>query len=271
MTCLFSKQVPGILSSLRASNANTRFGLGKFEDYPINPFGSAASGDKAYERLVDLTFDTCVISNTVAGLITRNGADGPESQLPALYQAATGAGQDLSGAGYPGASIPAGQQASFRDGAAKLFLLWTDAAFHLPGDPGDIPYPGPSFAETVNAILDPPKVIGISSGTGGVPDLEDIATATGALAPAGGVDCDDDGTMDIATGEPLVCTIATTGAGIGEAITALVEAGTESAARSVFLPVVMKNYTPPYTDDFSNPGSGWPVGENSYAKYEYLG
>lgn len=223
---VFKTQAPDIISSLRASNPDSRFGLAKFEDYPIPPFGSAAAGDKAYERLVDLTFDTDVVLDTISALFTRFGDDAPQSQLPALYQAATGAGQDLSGVGFPGASIPPGQQANFRDGVTKLFLLWTDAPFHQPGDPGAIPYPGPSFSETVDAILalDPPKVIGISSGPFGVPDLQQIAEATGAVAPTDGVDCDGDGAIDIAEGEPLVCSIATSGEGIGEAITALVEA-----------------------------------------------
>lgn len=228
---LFKAQAPDIISTLATSNPNSRFGLGKFEDYPIPPFGYAFAGDKAYERLVDLTFDTDLVLDTISGLFTRFGGDGPQSQLPALYQAATGAGQDLSALGFPEASIPPGQQANFRDGATKLILLWTDAPFHRPGDPGDIPYPGPSFGETVGAILalDPPKVIGISSGPFGIPDLEEIAAATGGVAPPDGVDCDGDGTIDIAGGEPLVCSIAPSGEGIGEAITALVEAATEAA------------------------------------------
>lgn len=110
----FKSHVPAIIAVLKAVNPNTRFGLGRFEDYPINPFGSAAAGDRAYQRVVDLTFDTHRVLNTVSSLSTRDGLDFPESQLPALYQAATGAGQDLSGAGYPGASIPQGQQAHFR-------------------------------------------------------------------------------------------------------------------------------------------------------------
>lgn len=223
---LFQAQAPSIISRLRTSNPDIRFGLGKFEDYPIAPFGDAASGDKAYERLVDLTFDTQVVLDTIAGLFTRSGADLPQSQLPALFQAATGAGQDLAGMGFPGASIPAGQQASFRAGATKLILLWTDAPFHRPGDSGTIPYPGPTFSETANAIrvVDPPIVIGISSGTDGLADLQEIAAATGALAPPEGVDCDGDGIVDLLVGEPLVCRIATSGVGIGTAIIAITEA-----------------------------------------------
>ena len=223
---IFKVQAPNMISNLKATYPGARFGLGKFEDYPIPPFGYASWGDKAYERVIDLTFDTDAVLSCISALFTRYGGDGPQSQLPALYQAATGAGQDLSGVGFPGASIPPGQQANFRDGATKLFILWTDAPFHNPGDPGTIPYPGPSFDQTVEAIkaLDPPMVIGISSGSGGVADLRRMAIATGALAPEGGVDTNGDGIIDILEGQPLVCAISSSGYGIAEAIEALVGA-----------------------------------------------
>jgi hypothetical protein len=71
-------------------------------------------------------------------------------------------------------------------------------------------------------------VIGISSGPDGVADLQAMAVATGALAPEGGVDCDGNGTVDIPAGEPLVCSIAASGEGIGEAIVGLVTAAIEA-------------------------------------------
>lgn len=230
---VFQAQAPGIIDSIRASNPNVQFGLGRFEDYPIPPFGSSAAGDVAYERLQDLTFDAEAMKTLIAGLSTRDGADPPQSQLTALFQAASGAGQDLSGDGYPGATIPAGQQANFRNGATKLFLMWTDEAFHQPDDPGDIPYPGPSFVETVAAIqaLDPPMVLGISVYPhAGLTDLQAIATATGSFAPEGGVDCDGDGIPDISEGQPLVCLISSFGAGIGDAIVNIVKAAVEAAS-----------------------------------------
>jgi len=222
----FKTQAPTIMSTLTSFNPDTQFGLGKFEDYPISPFGSASAGDKAYERLADLTFSTGPLLNTISGLFTRSGADLPQSQLPALFQAATGAGQDLSGVGFLGASIPAGQQANFRSGATKVFLLWTDAAFHRPGDSGTIPYPGPSFTDVANAMmaLDPGKVIGISSGTDGLADLQQIAAATGTFAPPEGVDCNGDGVIDVPGGQPLVCAIGPSGEGIGTAILASIRA-----------------------------------------------
>ena len=246
----FKAQAPEIVASLKESNPDIRFGLGRFEDYPIPPFGYAYAGDKAYERLVDLTFDTSLVLNTIASLSTRYGGDEYQSQLAALYQAATGAGQDLSGIGWPGASIPSGQQASFRDGATKLFFIWTDAPFHHPGDAGSVPYPGPSFDQTVNAILalDPPKVVGISSGPGGIPDLEAIAAATEAFAPPGGVDCNADGTTDIAEGEPLVCGITSSGAGIAEAVIALVEAAGPLSVNIDIKPGEFPNAIQPYSE-----------------------
>lgn len=231
---VFQAQAPAVIQRLIADNPDVHFGLGAFQDYPIPPFGEPALGDRAYYRLVDLTADRTQVLGAIAGLSATSGAgaDGPQSQLTALFQAATGAGQDLSSAGFPGASIPPGQQASFRSGASKLILLWTDAAFHQPGDAGAIPYPGPSFAATVDALLalDPAKVIGISSGSGAVADLGAIAAATGAVAPAGGVDCNGDGILDIVPGAPLVCEISSSGPGVGDAVLALTTGAIAAAA-----------------------------------------
>jgi Ca2+-binding RTX toxin-like protein len=231
---VFKTEAPAVIAQLTGQNPDIHIGLGSFQDYPIAPFGDASLGDKAYTRVLDLTADENLVLTTIAGLsaVSGAGADGPQSQLPALFQAATGAGQDLSAAGFPGASIAAGQQASFRAGATKIVLLWTDASFHQPGDPGTIPYPGPSFADTVAALqaLDPAKVIGVSSGTGAVTDLSAIAQATGALAPTGGVDCDGDGIVDVPGGAPLVCSISTSGPGIGQAIQGLVTGAVDAAA-----------------------------------------
>jgi len=236
---IFQAQAPGIISNIQALNINSHFGLGRFEDYPINPFGSAADGDVAYERLLDIGATLPGLNNAesmlnlIGNLTTRSGLDLPQSQLVALYQACTGAGQDLSGVGYPGASIPSGQEANFRNGATKLFLMYTDAAFHLPNDPGDIPYPGPTFAETVAAIeaLDPPMVLGISVDPhDGLDDLREMAAATDSFAPEGGLDCDGDGVVDVAAGEPMVCLISEFGAGIGDTIVNIVEAAIEAVS-----------------------------------------
>jgi len=41
-------------------------------------------------------------------------------------------------------------------------------------------------------------------------------------------------------------------------------------AAFVYLPTIFRNYCSDFFDDFSNPGSGWPVGEDIYLRAEYL-
>jgi len=231
----FKVEAPAMIDTLTGKNPNTQFGLGRFEDYPIYPFGLAAWGDSAYTQVLDLTPDAENVKATIDDLeiwFGGAGGDWPQSQLAALYQAATGAGQVIPD--NTGANIPSGQQVDFRDGATKLFVLWTDAPFHYPGDEGEaldgttVYYPGPSFDDTVDAIeaLDPPMVIGILSGDNknALDDLVDMANATDAVAPEGGIDMDGDGFPDILQGQPMVGGIEDTGAGIGNAIQSLVEA-----------------------------------------------
>ncbi len=238
----FRAQAPTIMASLLAENSDIRFGLATFRDYPVSPFGVA--GDEAYQLNQQLTRDTSLVQTAIDDLSTFDGAgdDAPESQLTALYQLATGTGQTVGS--YV---IPSGQGADFRSTATKLVLLWTDAPFHLPGDPGDIPHPGNSFMETANALLalDPPQVLGISAGMDGFDDLSQIAEITNSLAPEGGVDCDADGTIDIAEGEPLVCETDTTGAQITDVVLALVGAGLNNRQVDVGVTLSVTSETPP--------------------------
>ena len=43
----------------------------------------------------------------------------------------------------------------------------------------------------------------------------------------------------------------------------------EATGFTVFLPTVFQNYQPLYTDDFSNPNSGWPIKDDSVATWGY--
>ena len=239
----FKSQVPALIDGLAAQYGQIKFSLGGFQDYPIAPFGSAASGDVAYERLVDFNDENDpdnnagVVKNAIANLTVRSGDDNPQSQLAALFQTVKGDGEVIA-APNAVASIPSGQQVHFRQQATKIILLFTDAAFHSPGDlgspPATVPYPGPTFDQTVAAILsiDPPMVIGMSSGGGGIPDLQRMAAATGAVAPAGGADCDDDGVVDVPAGAPLVCATSGTSTGIGNVLSRVIDSAiTEAKAK----------------------------------------
>jgi hypothetical protein len=128
-----------------------------------------------------------------------------------------------------GAGVERGRQANFDPGASKILVLWTDAPFHQPGDPGDIPYPGYSLEQVADAInsREPMKVIGIAADPSAVGDLEQLAIATGSLAPAGGVDCDGDGMADVPEGDPLVCSSGLEGDNTLNAIVGSVSAAFE--------------------------------------------
>ncbi|MCS6806799.1 MAG: choice-of-anchor D domain-containing protein, partial [Blastocatellia bacterium] len=199
---------------LALRSGNIRLGLGTFIDYPIQPFGELL--DYAYRREIDLTpVDTSTrtrLINAFRNVRPRGGGDLPESQLPALFQAATGAGQ-FEPCGRRRANIDPDQQANFmRDvDVEKIIVLITDATFHEAGDPGTCPYPGPSFADTMAALNQRGiKVVGIAVDGGSTPPaqvtaaLRRIAEATNTRAK-GPIDCDGNGTIDIPTGAPIVC------------------------------------------------------------------
>ena len=225
----FKLEASGIVASLLDIAPEVRMALATFKDFPMAPFGSPT--DFPYQLMIDfpdfdlnMPGDAVQFVNAINGLpIPSGGADLPESQLFALKQAATPPPTILAGSTT---NDPGG---SFNADTSKVFLLWTDAAFHLPTDGGGT-YPGPSVAATLATVLalDPPKVLGIASGGGGRADLEAMATLTGALAPANGVDCNGDmriaSGVDILPGQPLVCDVPANGVGVGIAIDRLLRA-----------------------------------------------
>lgn len=75
--------------------------MGSFLDFPIDPYGFESSGDKAFFLNQVITGDTDAVIDGINQLDNplHFGADGPESQLEALYQAATGEGIDINSDG----------------------------------------------------------------------------------------------------------------------------------------------------------------------------
>ncbi|MBI3952132.1 MAG: choice-of-anchor D domain-containing protein, partial [Acidobacteria bacterium] len=195
-----------------------RLGIGMFGDFPIAPFGEP--GDVAFQRLLDLTpvdvANRSQFLTTLGSIQSRGGGDDLDAQLVALFQAATGAGQQFTDPALMGASIPPNQQAGFRRDidVEKIIVLVTSSPFHQagdPGNPGSISFPGPNFAETINALnARGIKVVTVATGgPGGDADvtinaLRQIAQATNSLAFRS-IDCNGDGIVDIQPGEPIVC------------------------------------------------------------------
>jgi len=180
---------PGLFDAVRAQVTDSQFCVGSFVDYPFSPWGSSSTGDYAYQLNQGLTTSKATWTGAINGLVVRFGGDEPESQYEGLYQMATGAGRDvppLGGAASLGDVSP-GQNPAFRADANKVIAITTDASFHTPGDtncsspapPCPFGYPGPSRADTVNALVAAGiKVIAVKApGSGG--EMDDVAAATG--------------------------------------------------------------------------------------------
>ncbi len=168
-----------IFNGVRSSVPDSTFGLVSFVDYPFSPWGAASSGDYAYQRNQDLTATQSTWEASIMAMVLRFGADGPESQLESLYQAATGAGRDLNGDGDftdLGEVAPAG--VSFRADATKVIAITTDASMHVRGDPGSFPYPGPSMADTIAALNAAGIHVVAIKAPGSTTQMDQLAAAT---------------------------------------------------------------------------------------------
>jgi len=191
-----------IIPRIRAEIADTWFGVGGFDDYPVSPYGDGGSGDKAYYHMQDLTMTDAIAQAAVNRLATHYGRDGAESGVAAAWAVATGMGlAGTSGwtgdraAGYGGfAACAAGHHGwpCFRDGAVPIVVMITDIYQHN-GPGGSQPYSdatlgghAPTYAEAVAALTAARvRIVGVAVNGGGRADLEALARDTGAVDGAG--------------------------------------------------------------------------------------
>lgn len=177
---------PGIWDDIVAGGvSDLRFGLATFVDFPFDPWGTSFLGDYAYRLDQQLTATKADWVAAVDAMSVKGGNDGPESQYEALYQLATGAGNDVVAAEPDDSGdVAAGQACSFREDATKVVMLSTDAPFHDAGDPGPFPYPGASAGDTEAALQAAGiKVVGLQAPGSGT-ELDALAAATGgAVVP----------------------------------------------------------------------------------------
>ncbi len=121
---LASTIIPGI----QALVPDTQFGAGTFEDFPLGGYGAAT--DQPFELFQEITADVMSVQSAVLGFTLGNGADGPESNIEALYQIATGEGL----AGPAPTNVPPNNTGiggvGFRDGALPVVVSITDAISH---------------------------------------------------------------------------------------------------------------------------------------------
>ena len=120
----------GIIGAIRCTIPDAWFGVGRFDDYPVDPYGLGSSGDIVFEHLQSVDGDETLSQTAVSGLGLHNGNDGPESNSQALWAIATGgslstflpAQTSCTGTnwGYP----------CFREGTVPIVVMFTDAPFH---------------------------------------------------------------------------------------------------------------------------------------------
>jgi len=175
---------------------DTQFGVATFADFPIGEFG--ATGDVPFALFLPMSADLGRVQAAMGEVELLNGADVPESQVEALFQAATGAGLfgvDARGAAItwvpPSLGCPRGGfgYPCFRDDALPVIFLFTDAAFHN-GPDGDNPYlpalagtPTATYGQAIGALTDNGiRVIGFWSGGDdeGLSDVQRTARDTQA-------------------------------------------------------------------------------------------
>lgn len=176
---------------------------------------------RRYSRLADIAPPGTELQRGFERLRTGGGY---ESHLIALHQAATGSGVE----GTSGPAVAPGQDPTWRTGSLRTLVVITDVQYWDEDDPE-----APTRQEVYDALVARDvQAIGLEvvreGGDDGVPgsyaaveaadaagttaptparaDLEELAAATGSFAPPGGVDCRDNGTTEIAAGDPMVCT-----------------------------------------------------------------
>lgn len=196
--------IPGIAAEID----NVHFAVGSYADFPVTEYG--APDDEVYTLLSASTDDASVVQDAVNSLALGSGNDAPESTVEALYLSATG---NALGRFVPPRRCPDGTVGypCFRPDGSRIFLVFTDAAFHN-GPFGAYPYFGVSptphtYAETIAALRGiGAKVLGLYSG-GSDPEalshLQALARDSGAVRP--------DGT-------PIVFDIGTDGRALSESV-----------------------------------------------------
>lgn len=176
-----------IVPGLRDAIPDSRLGVATFADFPNGTCGDP--GDIPFELILPIDAEVARVQAAVDTVSTTAGGDPPESQVEALYQAATGEG--LPGFIPPSFGCPGGGfgYPCFRTDALPVILLFTDAPFHN-GPTGDFAYPAECSATGAHRYADALealnargiRVMGLFSGREGRSDLEAVASDTGAIS-----------------------------------------------------------------------------------------
>ncbi len=202
-----------IIPGVTAAVANSQFGVGALEDFPILPWGNVhgsdcgiggeSAPDQPFKLKQTITGNAAAVQ-TAVGTLSLNGApigcgnDLPEGGIEAIYQAATG--QGLSSPSPT--SVPANTTGiggvGFRAGTMPVIVDITDAPTHGVGETLTCNNTSNAYTGAVAAVAHTraqaktalanicARVVGIAAiGAPCSPEeyLTDFATATGARVP----------------------------------------------------------------------------------------
>jgi len=176
--------VPGVSGLV----GDAAFGVGRFEDFPVAPFGLPS--DTPFELIQPITTDRVALRAGVDALPpAAGGNDTLEAGMEALYQWASGRGvPELGIAPFSSGGVGG---VGFREDSLPLIIQITDAASHAPADYAAAGIITRGRDETVAALTaNAIRVIGVRStendGEAGDPrdELDDLAIATNAQIPS---------------------------------------------------------------------------------------
>jgi hypothetical protein len=185
--CAMRDGLQAIVEEFAHRGIDVRFGVGQFRGF---------EDGLPYERLREIGLPDQELVDALASMGASGGTT--ETQLTALYQAATGEGYSSEQFG----DIDRGQQAGFRPEAVHVIVMVTDETFGPNDD-------DPEWDDVVDALnANSIYQVGVGPGAGGMRHMQEMAAATDALAPPQGVDCDGNGVPDLGSGHPLVCPVS---------------------------------------------------------------
>ncbi|MEI8255799.1 MAG: pre-peptidase C-terminal domain-containing protein, partial [Deltaproteobacteria bacterium] len=119
----------GIIGGVRCIIPDAWFGVGRFDDFAVSPYGQPGI-DVNYQHVLNMTSDAPSTSAAVNALTLHYGNDGPEIQVPSLWAVATGRG--IAPYWAPQTSCTAGSYGfpCFRPGTIPIVMMFTDAEYH---------------------------------------------------------------------------------------------------------------------------------------------
>lgn len=118
-----------VIPAIQAAVANTQFGAGTFDDFPLSPYGTAGS-NQPFVLLQEITNNAALVQAAVNAFSPAGGNDIAESGVEALYQIATGEGLAAPAPTVVAANAAGIGGVGFREGSLPIVVSITDAITH---------------------------------------------------------------------------------------------------------------------------------------------